>query len=161
MAVRASVEAAPQRRSLRALVGRRARRRGDVASLLDGLADAGWLVLHDVETPGGRTDHLAVGPAGVFAIAINDRRGRVSVMTIDERTYDEPYLNAREIEEAIGYRVTPVLVYPHAKLSRPVSKQRGVIVVTAKALREHLIRRRVRLTDAEVHSLYHQLVAAG
>ena len=60
--------------------------------------------------------------------------------------------------EAIDHKVTPVLVYPHARLSRPVSRQRGVIVAMTKTLGGHLLRRRARLTDAEVHSLYHQLV---
>jgi hypothetical protein len=160
MAVRAGTHAqpAPSRGSLRALVERWSRDGDTVAALLERLGDLGWFVLHGVDTPAGRLDHLAVGPAGVFTIEACPRSGRISVETINERTFVDPCARARCVGEAIGHKVTPVLVYPYARLSRPVSRQRGVIVVMTKTLGEHLLRRRARLTDAEVHSLYHQLV---
>jgi hypothetical protein len=160
MAVRAGTHAqpAPSRGSLRALVERWGRDGDTVASLLESLADVGWFVLHGVDTPEGPVDHLAVGPAGVFTIEASSGGGRISVETINERTFVAPCARARLVEQAIGHKVTPVLVYPYARLSRPVSRQRGVIVVMTKTLGEHLLRRRARLTDAEVHSLYHQLV---
>jgi len=160
MAVRTSAHAQPLpgRSSLRALVGRWGREGDAVEALLDGLGEAGWHTLHDVDTEAGRIEHLAVGPAGVFVVATSDRGGRISVETIDERTYDGPYALARRLEDTLGHKVTPVLVYRYGKLSRPVSRQRGVIVAMTKTLGEHLLRRRARLTDAEVHSLFHQLV---
>jgi hypothetical protein len=160
MAVRAGTHAQPaqSRGSLRALIERWGRDGDSVASVLESLGELGWFVLHGVDTPAGRLDHLAVGPAGVFTIETSTSGGRISVQTINERTFIDPWARARRVEQAIGHKVTPVLVYPHARLSRPVSRQRGVIVVMTKTLGEHLLRRRARLTDAEVHSLYHQLV---
>ncbi len=160
MAARAGTHArpAPGRGSLRALVARWGRDGDAVGTLLEGLGDVGWLTVQGVDTPEGRIDHLAVGPGGVFAISATERGGRVSVETIDERTYTEHVSRARLVERAVGCKVTPVLVYPFAKLSRPVSRQRGVMVVMPKGLGQHLLRRRARLSDAEVHSLHHQLI---
>jgi hypothetical protein len=160
MAVRtgAHAEPLPGRRSLRALARRWGRDGDTVGALLDGMGEAGWHTLHDVDVDGGRIEHLTVGPAGVFAIATSHQSGRVSVERIDERTYAAPYALARRVEAALGRKVTPVLVYRYARLSRPVSRQRGVVVVMTRTLGEHLSRRRARLTDAEVHSLHHQLL---
>ena len=160
MAVRTGAHAQrlPGRGSLRGLVGRWGRDGDTVGALLDGMSEAGWHTLRDVDTADGRIEHLTVGPGGVFVISTSVRSGRVSVETIDERTYEGPNALARCVEAAVGRKVTPVLVYRFAKLSRPVSRQRGVIVLMTKTLGEHLGRRRARLTDAEVHSLHHQLV---
>jgi Nuclease-related domain len=157
MAVRAHADAAPRRGPLRGLLGRLGSRETTVESILDGLHSQGWLVVHGVETPEGRIDHIAVGPAGVFAVSTRAVAGRISVEKIDERSYTEPFALARRVEVAIGRKVTPVLVYSRARLSRPVSRQRGVVVVTAKTLAGHLLRRRTRLTRAEVNSLYLQV----
>jgi len=134
--------------------------RGDrtVTTILDGLADHGWLVMHDVETSHGRIEHVVVGPPGVFTVLTSERKGRISMESTDERTYAEPYAHARRVEAAISCKVTPVLVYSRAKLSRPMSRQRGVMVLTTAALADHLGRRRPRLTAAEVDSLHHQLI---
>jgi len=162
MAVRAGTHAqpAPGRGSLRTLVagGRRRNRTGALDAVLEHLEDEGWLVLPGVETDAGHIEHLAVGPAGVFTLETCADHGRISVETIDERSYAGPCARARVVAAAIGRPVTPVLVYSHAKLSRDVSRQRGVIVVMTKTLAGHLLRRRARVGDAEVHSLYHQLV---
>src|SRR4051794_25313181 len=135
MAVRAGTHAhpAPSRGSLRALVERWGRDGDSVASLLESLSEVGWFVLHGVETPAGHLEHLAVGPAGVFTVETNSRGGRISVPTIKERPSIAPCARARLVEEATGHRVTPVLVSPYARLSRPVSRQRGVIVVMTKS----------------------------
>ena len=48
------------------------------ARYLDGLAEAGFIVLHDRKVPGygGNLDHVAIGPAGVWAIETKKWRGR-------------------------------------------------------------------------------------
>jgi hypothetical protein len=160
MAVRAGTHAqpAPRRGSLRALVAGGRRRTDALASVLDQLEDHGWLVLRGIDTEEGHVETVAVGPAGVFTIEACAAGGRVSVERIDERAYVGPCARARQVEAAIGRPVTPVLVYSRAKLSREVSRQRGVMVVMTKTLGGHLLRRRPRLSDAEVHSRYHQLV---
>ena len=160
MAVRAGTHAPPARRraAFRTLLGSGRRRADPLTSVLDPLEDMGWLVLAGVDTEAGHIEQVAVGPAGVFAIESCPTGGRISVETIDERAYAGPCARARHVEAAIGRAVTPVLVYPYAKLSRDVSRQRGVIVVMTRTLAGHLLHRRPRLTEAEVHSHYHQLV---
>src|SRR5438445_5764603 len=37
-----------------------------VGSLLDGLGDGGWRVIHDASLGNGNVDHILIGPAGVF-----------------------------------------------------------------------------------------------
>jgi len=161
MAVRAHADAAPRRGPLRGLRDLFGSRETAVEAILEGLKDQGWLVLHGVDTSEGWIDHIAVGPAGVFAVSTRPATGRISIEKIDERSYAEPFALARRVEAAIGRKVTPILVYSRAKLSRPVSRQRGVIVVMARTLADHLGRRRTRLTRAEVDSLYHQLVGTS
>lgn len=160
MAVRAGTHAQPARRraSLRGLLGSGRRPADPLTSVLDPLEDMGWLVLAGVDTEAGHIEQVALGPAGVFTIESCPSGGRISVETIDERAYAGPRVRARHVEAAIGRPVTPVLVYPYAKLSRDVSRQHGVIVVMGRTLAGHLLRRRPRLTEAEVHSHYHQLV---
>jgi hypothetical protein len=160
MAVRAGTHAQPARRhgSLRALLPSGRRRAHPLAAVLEPLEDLGWLVLPGVDTEEGHIEQVAVGPAGVFTIESCPSGGRISVEKIDERAYAGPCARARHVEAAIGRPVTPVLVFPYAKLSRDVSRQRGVIVVMTRTLAGHLLRRRPRLTEAEVHSHYHQLV---
>ncbi|MEU8652937.1 nuclease-related domain-containing protein [Streptomyces sp. NPDC048737] len=52
-----------------------------VGELLDRLDGAGWHTLHSVPLPGGdRVHHLAIGPAGLFAVhTVHARRQRVRV----------------------------------------------------------------------------------
>ncbi|MGV9938349.1 nuclease-related domain-containing protein [Streptomyces sp. NPDC003401] len=52
-----------------------------VGGLLDRLDGAGWHTLHSVPLPGGdRVHHLAIGPAGLFAVhTVHARRQRVRV----------------------------------------------------------------------------------
>jgi Nuclease-related domain len=50
-----------------------------VASLLDELRELGYRIFHDFALPNqGNIDHIAVGPAGVFAIETKTRRKRKS-----------------------------------------------------------------------------------
>src|SRR3954453_2888574 len=109
MAVRAGTHAQPasSRGSLRTLVKRWGRDGDPVGSLLEGLADEGWFVLPGLDTPAGHVHHLAVGPAGVFTIESSARGGRISVETIDERTFVAPCARARLVAQPIGHKVTP------------------------------------------------------
>jgi hypothetical protein len=55
---------------LRAAAGclRRAAAARRLARLLVPLQARGWVVAHELRIPGGQLDHVAVGPAGVFAV---------------------------------------------------------------------------------------------
>jgi len=52
-----------------------------VGEILDGLDGAGWHALHSIPLPGGdRIHHLAIGPAGLFALhTVHARKQRVTV----------------------------------------------------------------------------------
>ncbi|WP_165372740.1 nuclease-related domain-containing protein [Pengzhenrongella frigida] len=57
---------------------------GHVAQVLEGLAQHGWTVLHDVHWPGraqARIDHVAIGPGG---IAVIDARYWTGVVTLTD-----------------------------------------------------------------------------
>jgi len=51
------------------------------AQYLDGLAEAGFIVLHDRKVPGygGNLDHVAIGPTGVWAIETKNVAGKVEI----------------------------------------------------------------------------------
>src|SRR5690349_14253550 len=48
---------------------------------LDGLAEAGFVVLHDRRAPGygGNLDHVVIGPTGVWAVETKALRGKVEI----------------------------------------------------------------------------------
>ncbi|RST11609.1 NERD domain-containing protein [Streptomyces sp. WAC05374] len=90
-----------------------------VGDALDGLDAAGWRVLHCVPLPGGaRIDHLAIGPAGVFAVRTLAARGRrvriAGPYAATGRGEPEPHLRwarraADRAAHALATAVRPVL----------------------------------------------------
>ncbi|MFI5824861.1 nuclease-related domain-containing protein [Streptomyces rishiriensis] len=90
-----------------------------VGEALDRLDGAGWHTLHSVALPGGdRVHHLAIGPAGLFAIhAVYARRRRVRIadpMVALGRRAPEPLLrrvraDADRASYALTAEVHPVL----------------------------------------------------
>jgi hypothetical protein len=91
-----------------------------VGEALDRLDGAGWRTLHSVPLPGGdRVHHLAIGPAGLFAIhTLYARKQRVRVadpmVTLGRRT-PEPLLrrlraDAGRASYALTAEVRPILV---------------------------------------------------
>jgi hypothetical protein len=56
--------------------------------------------------------------------------------------------------------VEALLVFSNAYLDRPVSRQRGVLVLPARMLAGHLERRERKLGDSEVERLHARLLAA-
>ncbi|MEH0575761.1 MULTISPECIES: nuclease-related domain-containing protein [Streptomyces] len=91
-----------------------------VGEALDRLDGAGWRTLHSVPLPGGdRVHHLAIGPAGLFAIhTLYARKQRVRIadpmVTLGRRT-PEPLLrrlraDADRASYALTAEVRPLLV---------------------------------------------------
>ncbi|MEU9735046.1 nuclease-related domain-containing protein [Streptomyces sp. NPDC048002] len=112
-------EPAPSRR-LRADPRRRAlTAEQTVGEALDRLDGAGWHTLHSVPLPGGaRVHHLAIGPAGLFAVrALYARKQRVRVadpMVAVARRAPQPLLrlvraDADRASYALTAEVRPVL----------------------------------------------------
>jgi hypothetical protein len=124
-----------------------------VGAILDGLASRGWRVMHDVDTGRGNIDHLIVGPGGVFTIETKSHGGRIDVDRLDERMLRQAYAQSKWVEEAVGVRATPLLVFSRAYLSQATVRRRGVVVLPARMLTGHLTRRRTLLSPADVERL--------
>jgi len=121
-----------------------------VGRILDGLTKDGWLAIHDVDTGRGNIDHILIGPAGVLTVETKSHGGRVRVDHVDERMLRQAYAQSKHLSRLIDRPVSPLLVFSRAYLDRPVSRQRGVVVLPARMLRGHLARRKDVLAPADV-----------
>lgn len=132
----------------------------EVGRVLDGLADSGWRVLHDVDLGRGNVDHILIGPAGVLTVETKSHGGRLRADRVELKMLKQAYAQAKAVERITGSRVAPLLVFSRAFLDRPVSNQRGVTVLPARMLAGHLARRPGTLSDDEVAALHGRLAAA-
>jgi hypothetical protein len=131
-----------------------------VGKVLEALAPDGWRVLHDVSLGRGNVDHICIGPGGVFTIETKSHAGRIRVGNINESMLKQAYAQRKMVERITGMPAEALLVFSRAYLDRPVSRQRGVLVLPARMLVGHLARRDSRLGAAEVDRVYAQLLAA-
>jgi hypothetical protein len=131
-----------------------------VGAILDGLADEGWLTLHDISLGRGNIDHLVVGPGGVLTVETKSHGGRLAVAALDPRWLRQAYAQRKLVERITGQRVDCLLVFSRAYLDRGVSRQRGVLVLPARMLAGHLARRPAKLSPPEVAALHARLAAA-
>ncbi len=146
-------------------VERRARRAAgedEVGVILDALAPAGWLTVHDAF--GGRRSvgHITVGPAGVFAIGAGSRRDRVAASSRSRsRSLARAQAGRVALERLTGLRMECVLVLRGDQgEGLPVSRQRGVLVLSVQALGSHLAGRTPALTREQVIERYARTVSA-
>lgn len=133
-----------------------------VGEALDRLDGAGWHTLHSVPLPGGdRIHHLAIGPAGLFAVhTLYARKQRVTVadpMVALGRRDPQPLLrrvraDADRASYALTAEVHPVLVLvgPSEWLTRPPREVR----VLGDAELEGLTRLGGVLKPADVEALH-------
>jgi hypothetical protein len=132
-----------------------------VGAILDSLAEDGWRVLHDAPTVHGNIDHVAVGPAGVVTIETKSHRGRIAVAELDRPWLAQAYAECKHLERLIEEPVDGLLVFSDAYLiGRPVLRRRGVLVLPARLLAQHLRSRRHLLSPEEVDSLYERVTSA-
>ena len=132
-----------------------------VGRILDALAAQGWLTVHDASTGRGNIDHIAIGPGGVLTIETKSARGRVSPSRIRRRWLAQAYAERRCLEELAGVRVDCLLVFSDAYIvGSPVSRRRGVLILPARMLAGHLMRRRAVLTPVQVNERYARIVSA-
>ena len=132
-----------------------------VGRILDGLAAQGWLTVHDALTGRGNIDHIAIGPGGVLTIETKNARGRVSRSRIRRRWLARAYAERRCLEELAGVRVDCLLVFSDGYIvGSPVSRRGGVLVLPARMLAAHLMRRRPVLTQVQVNERYARIVSA-
>ena len=137
---------------------------------LDGLAEAGFVVLHDrkVAGYGGNLDHIAVGPTGVWAIETKSLSGKVEIhgdsLTVggrrQDKIVDQVYREATAAQIALGefllplgLTVTPVICLHRAELPWFNKTVRGVRLASGRQLVRLLREGSVRLTPDQVQDL--------
>jgi nuclease-like protein len=123
-----------------------------VGRALAELGDA-WAVLHDVGTGRGNIDHVVIGPAGLFTIETKSHRGRIRVDNIDRRMLGQAWAQRKWLEEVSDAPVEALLVFSAAYLDRPLSRQRGVLVMPGRLLVRHLVGRERVLSPEEVKAI--------
>lgn len=132
-----------------------------VGQILERLRDHGWHVLHDVDMGRGNVDHLLVGPAGVLTVETKSHGGRIYAPGIDERMLKQAYAQAKTVSERCEVSAQPLLVFSRAYLyPKPVSRQRGVVVLPARLLPGHLERRATVYSPEQARDVYARLSAA-
>src|ERR1700730_4535134 len=131
--------------------------------ILDGLCrrgNGGWQVIHDANLGHGNVDHIAIGPAGVFTVETKSHPGPVRVARMHGAVLAQAQAERRLVEQATGLRVQPLVVYSRAWVDRPLARRKGVRVVPAGMLAEHLQRQPARLSPAEVSRAQRRLARA-
>lgn len=131
-----------------------------VGQILDGLVAGGWKAIHDVDTGRGNIDHVLVGPGGLFTVETKSHPGRIRAAEVNPAWLRQAYAQCKAIERVAGMKVTPLLVFSRAYLTPAVSRQRGVMVLSARMLTGHLERRGQQLDPSEVERIHGQLRAA-
>jgi hypothetical protein len=138
--------------------GRGATGEEHVGRLLEPLKGEGWLTFHDIDTGRGNIDTVAVGPGGLFTIEVKSHGGRLRPERVHPAWLSQAYAQSKWLETVTGRQATPLLVFSRAYLvGRPVSRQRGVVVLPARMLAGHLRRRRELLSAEEAQRLYDRL----
>jgi len=132
-----------------------------VGNVLEELVSEGWSTLYDVSTGRGNIDAVVVGSSGVFTVEVKSHGGRIPVDRISPEMLSQAYARKKWLEAITGRDVTPLLVFSRAYLvGRPVSRQRGVTVLPARMLADHLRRYEAELRVDEARALYARLAAA-
>jgi hypothetical protein len=131
-----------------------------VGRMLDAMREHGWQPLHDVSFGRGNIDHVLIGPGGLFTIETKSHPGRINVATIDSAMLKQAYAQRKALERVTGVPAEALLVFSRAYLDRPVSRQRGVLVLPARMLAGHLARREPKLDSAGIDRIHAQLLAA-
>jgi len=134
-----------------------------VGGLLEGLSEGrggAWHVIHDANLGHGNVDHIAIGPAGVFTVETKSHPGPVRVGRVHGAILAQAQAERRLVEQATGVSVEPLVVYSRAWVDRPLAKRKGVRVMPAAMLVEHLRRQPARLSSVEVERAQRRLARA-
>ena len=132
-----------------------------VGGILEGLSRrGGWRVIHDANLGHGNVDHIAIGPAGVFTVETKSHPGPVRVGRVHGAILAQAQAERRLVEQVTGIQVEPLIVYSRAWVDRPLARRKGVRVVPAGMLVEHLEKQPPKLTSAEVSRAQRRLARA-
>jgi hypothetical protein len=132
-----------------------------VGAVLAAFDAPGWHVMHDVVIGSrGNVDHVVIGPPGVFTIETKSHRGRIRARSVKRAMLAQAYAQAKALERVTRAKVAPLLVFSDAYVLPPVSRQRGVTVLTARRLVHYLERLPRSLSDEQAAALDAHLGAA-
>jgi hypothetical protein len=140
------------------------------ARYLDGLAEAGFIVLHDRKVPeyGGNLDHVAIGPTGVWAIETKNVAGKVEIdgdsLRIrgyrQDKMVDQVYREATAVQVALGtslarlgLKVTPVICLHRGELPWFNKTVRGVRLASGRQLVRLLRGGEARINPEDIRAL--------
>jgi Nuclease-related domain len=125
-----------------------------VGAVLAAFDAPGWHVMHDVVIGSrGNVDHVVIGPPGVFTIETKSHRGRIRARSVKRAMLAQAYAPAKALERVTRAKVAPLLVFSDAYVLPPVSRQRGVTVLTARRLVHYLERLPRSLSDEQAAAL--------
>ena len=128
-----------------------------VGAILDGLAGAGWRVIHDVQFGPSNVDHVVVGPGGVFTIETKSHPGPIRVHNLHGGLVRQVHTQRERVEHATGVAAEPLVVFSRAWVDHPGRRRRGVRVLPAAMLAGWLRARPAILSSERVAELYAQL----
>jgi hypothetical protein len=128
-----------------------------VGSLLEQLPASRWHVIHDASFGRGNIDHILIGPAGLFTVETKSHPGPVRVGRVHGATIRQAQAQRDAIEQVIGMRVEPLLVFSRAWVDRPLARRKGVRVLPARVLIASLRKRKEVLSRAEVQQAHERL----
>jgi Nuclease-related domain len=131
-----------------------------VGALLEELSGRGWQVIHDATFGHGNVDHIAIGPPGVYTVETKSHPGPVRVARVHGAVLTQARAQQRAIERVTGEQVQPLLVYSRAWVDRPGARRKGVRVLPARMLLEHLLSQPPRMAPHEVERAQRRVARA-
>lgn len=137
---------------------------------LDGLREAGFVVLHDRKVPGygDNLDHVVIGPSGVWAVQTKNVAGKIEIAGDSlrirgyrqDRMVDQVYREAAAIQVAlgtslagVGVTVTPVLCIHRGELPFSNKRVRGVRLASGRQLVRLLKAGDIHLTSEQIQTI--------
>jgi hypothetical protein len=131
-----------------------------VGNLLQQLPAGRWHVIHDASFGRGNIDHILIGPAGVFTVETKSHPGPVRVGRVHGATIRQALAQRDALEQVLGIRAEPLLVFSRAWVDRPLARRKGVRVLPARVLLAHLNKRRETLSREQVEQAQESLSQA-
>ncbi|MEW6638161.1 MAG: nuclease-related domain-containing protein [Actinomycetota bacterium] len=141
----------------------------EVGAALDGLAECGYYLFHDLALPGGgNVDHVALGPQGFFAVETKSHAGRVAarggMLLLNGRQSKGDFIaqawrGCYRLREIVGSEVSPLLCFTRASVEEHLFV-RGVRVVPLRLLAGYIFGRPVRNDSRRITAAVGLLEAA-
>jgi len=132
-----------------------------VGAVLEGLAEQGWRVIHDVSFGRGNIDHVVVGPGGILTVETKSHPGKIFLDHLDPKMVGQAYAEKKKLEEITLMKVDSLLVFSRAYIVGPVpARRRGVVILPARMLAGHLERRPALISVERAEVIYRRLCLA-